>query len=141
MRPTDLLRRSTPTPFADDLCVMGHLVHLETNSRVALEHLRDAFGGDGEPDAGQPDFVWKLIVEPDAGPERDPVAAFSVAGLSLVTVGQYTFMAVDLRAREAIVFLEERFTKDRSEFERLVAATLLKLTAPALQASRPRTDL
>jgi hypothetical protein len=108
---------------------------------VALEHVRGAFGADSEFNAGQPDFVWKLIVEPDAGRERDPVAAFSEAGLSLVTIGHYTFMAVDLRAREAIVFLEERFTKDRSEFERLVAASLLKMTAPALQASGSLTDL
>ena len=131
----DLLRRSTPTPLVADLCIMGRAVHLETNSTKLLECLRrelESYGGDR---AVRPDFLWRLVSEPDATgfeaswPEG---AGFSDAGLSLVNFGQRSFIAVDLEAREAVGFLEERFTEDEPRLVRLFLTTLITLTAPAL---------
>lgn len=130
----DLLRRSTPTPLAADLCIMGRAVRLETNSAVALERTRNALERYGGARSTRFDFLWRLVSEPDAEFETawPKMVGFSDRGLSLVNIGQRSFIAADLGACEAVSFLEERFTKDELGFERLFLAMLVTLTAPAL---------
>lgn len=135
MKSTDLLRRSTPTPLSIDLCVLGQRVRLETNSATALERMRNALAEDGGDQSAGSEFLWRLIVEPDTGCESawPEMPAFSDQGLSLVNSGQYSFIALDLKAREAVIFLEERSMNDELKFEHEFLATLVKLTAPALR--------
>jgi hypothetical protein len=135
LKSTDLLRRSTPTPLSADLGVMGQGVRLETNSAAALERMRNALAGFGGDQSAGSKFLWRLIVEPDTGCEAiwPAMAALSDQELYLVNIGQYSFIAVDLKVREAVIFLEERFMNDELTFENEFLATLVKLTAPALR--------
>lgn len=131
----DPLSRSTPTPFAAYVCIRGRAVRLETNSSALLERLRLEFKGYGDERPDAPDFIWRLVTEPNAAGsgERWPKTEWlSDAGLSLVNFGQRSFIAVDLEAREAIGFLEERFTDGEPRFIRLFLGTLITLTRPAL---------
>ena len=131
LAPTDLLRRSTPTPFQRDVRVEGRTVRVETNSAAVLERMHGAFDVQKETPSGQPEFLWKLVVEPDSDSSivSSSLTAFSDQGLSLANIDQRNFIAVDLREREAIAFLEERFVEDEAAFERLFLATLVKMTA------------
>ena len=140
LQPTDLLRRSTPTPLSADLWVKSRAVRLETNSLRVLDCARAAFANDDTSRPGRPEFLWRVVVEADRGAEATPPPTGLVSdyGLSFVSMGQYSFIAVDLRAREAMVFLEERVAKDELRFERLFLSTLVKLTGPALKSP---TDL
>ena len=121
-------------PFSAQLSVMGHSVRLETNSPAALDSICAAFSATAsESESGF--FLWRLIVEPDVSGETPlpPILAFSHENLSLANISQYSFIAVDRAAREAVTFVEERFTKDAVQFERLLDA-LLRLTAKATAA-------
>jgi hypothetical protein len=114
---------------------MGRAVRLETNSAALLERIRyalEVYGGAAR--STRSDFLWRLVTEPDAAFEGQwpEMVAFSDAGLSLVNIGQRSFIAADLDAREVVSFLEERFTKDELGFERLFLAALVTSTAPAL---------
>lgn len=135
LKSTDLLRRSTPTPLSADLCVMGRGVRLETNSAPALERMRNALAGSTRGQSAGSEFLWRLIVEPDTGCESawPEMPALSDQELYLVNIGQYSFIAVDLKVREAVIFLEERFMNDGLTFEHEFLPTLVKLTAPALR--------
>lgn len=110
-------------------------MRLETNSATALERMRNALAEDGGDQSAGSEFLWRLIVEPDTGCESawPEMPAFSDQGLSLVNSGQYSFIALDLKAREAVIFLEERSMNDELKFEHEFLATLVKLTAPALR--------
>jgi hypothetical protein len=104
---------------------------VETNSAAVLERMHGAFDVQKETPSGQPEFLWKLVVEPDSDSSivSSSLTAFSDQGLSLANIDQRNFIAVDLREREAIAFLEERFVEDEAAFERLFLATLVKMTA------------
>jgi hypothetical protein len=152
LQPTDLLRRSTPTPLSLDLSVLGHAVRFETNSALALELMRAAGGtatlgsarriiaaepaqaGVPVPPHEVPEFLWRLIVEPnlDAVTAWTEIAAVSDTSLAWANIGQHSFITVDLRAREAIIFLEERFVTDQLRFEKFILPALVKMTEPGL---------
>jgi hypothetical protein len=53
--------------------------------------------------------------------------------MQLVNMGQRGFMAMDAEARCAVGFLAEEFLEDGRDFEKLVLANLLALTAEALR--------
>ena len=133
MRP-DFLRRSTPTPFAGQFCLMGRTIRLETDSALFLDRTRRALDRYGAAPSAQHDFLWRLVNEPDNGCEGPwpEVIVFSGGGLSVASIGQRSFVAVDRDAREAVSFLEERFARDETRFERLFLTALIALTAQAL---------
>ena len=137
--PTDLLRRSTPTPLRADLRVLRYAVRLETNSGAALERAEKAFPGECGAQSGGYEFLWRLVIEPDAGhqTERPAMAGFTDRGLTLVNLGQYSFIAVDLTAREAVIFLEERFLRDELWFTRQLLPALVKLTSAPRPEDHP----
>ena len=144
LAPTDLLRRSTPTPLHRDVRIEGSTVRVETNSAAVLERMQAALEGQEETPSGQPEFLWRLVVEPDSGSGIDwhPLTAFSDGELFLANIGQRNFIAVDLKARQTIAFVEERFANDEQLFERLFLATLLRTTKPCLRSPNPPlTDL
>ena len=107
---------------------MGRSVRLETNSTAALD-LICAAPGAIERESESDGFLWRLIVEPDGSGEAPVPAmvAFSHENLSLANIGQFSFIAVDRAAREAVIFAEERLIKDGVQFKPLLDA-LLTLT-------------
>jgi hypothetical protein len=112
----DPLRRFSSTPLAAELQLMGRTVRIETNDEAVLDLARKFFERyqDGTP--GTPEFIWRLVSEPDpkAPSTVVHVSAFSDPGLQYVNIGQGNFLAVDLERREAIGFLSESFFQDET---------------------------
>lgn len=130
----DPLRRSTPTPFAAHVWIMGRAVRLETNRTALLESICDAVERNGGRPASSPAFLWRLVIEPDGklGSGWPEMAGFSDSRLSLVNFGQRSFIAVDRDGREAVGFLEEGLMREKPGFVRPLLDVLITLTAPSL---------
>jgi hypothetical protein len=109
----DLLRRFTPTPYGVDLQVMGRTVRLESNSRTVVESALEFFARHQGSPTRDPEFLWRIVSEADSLIEYAGVAvsAFSDGGLRFVNLGQGSFLAVDLEAREGIGFVSERLVE------------------------------
>jgi len=135
----DLLRRFTPTPHAVNLRLMQRTVRLETNHKSVLDLAMKFFERHQHGEAGDPEFVWRLISEPDPKMQSTavPLTAFSDAGLQYVNIGQRSFLAVDLVRREAVGYLAKAFLegearlRDRPPLDILfcMTAASLRLTA------------
>lgn len=130
----DLIRRFTRTPHSANLQVMGHTIRLETNSTEVLDPAREVFGaGESNPDVAF-EFLWKIVVDPSSGlsppwPER---VAFSDEGIRYINLGQRSFIAVDLSARQAVGVLSEGLAKDPSGIRCPFFSNLLNLSSPSL---------
>jgi hypothetical protein len=113
MKRKDLLRRFTPTPYSVDLLVMARTVRLESNSRTVIESALEFFARHQGSPTGDPEFLWRIVSEADSQIEHAGVAvsAFSDGGLRFVNLGQGSFLAVDLEAREGIGFVSERLVE------------------------------
>jgi hypothetical protein len=109
----DLLRRFTPTPHSVNLLVMARTVRLESNSPALIESALEFFSRHQGPLPGNPEFLWRLVSEQDSQIEYAGVAlsAFSDGGLRFANLGQRSFLAVDLEAREGIGFISERLVE------------------------------
>lgn len=109
----DLLRRFTPTPNAATLSIMGTSVRIESNSRVIIDKALQFFSRYKHQSTGQPDFLWRIVGEPTCQEHEDGVelAAFSDHGLRFSNIGQRSFLAVDLHAREAVAFISEDYVE------------------------------
>ena len=109
----DLLRRFSSTPYATDLRLMQRTVRLETNSSTVLALTLKFFERHQDGRAGKPDFIWRIVCEPDCRVESTAVqlSAFSDLGLRYVNVGQRGFLAVDLERREAMGALADLFVE------------------------------
>lgn len=107
----DLLRRFTATPHAVNLGLMQRTVRLETNHKSVLDLALKFFARHQHGDAGDPEFVWRLISEPDPKVQSTavPLTAFSGGGLQYVNIGQRGFLSVDLERREGVGYLAEAF--------------------------------
>lgn len=107
----DLLRRFTATPHVVDLRLMQRTVRLETNNQSVLDLALKFFEHhqDGKP--ADPEFLWRLICEPDPKVQSTAgqLSAFSDMSLQYVNIGQRGFLAVDLERREGVGFLAESF--------------------------------
>jgi hypothetical protein len=131
----DLLRRFTSTPHATDLRLMQRTVRLETNSKELLALTAKFFERHQHGETGPPEFLWRVVCEPDARPQLTTVqlSAFSDAGLRYVNVEQRGFLAVDLERCEAMGFLGNQFVEDepRLRYNRPLDI-LFCMTAPSL---------
>lgn len=87
---------------------MGSTVRLESNSASIVEKALTFFSRyQGPP--GEPEFLWRIVGElksPINGPSAD-VTAFSDDCLRFANLAQHGLLAVDLRAREAVAFVDE----------------------------------
>ena len=131
---TDPLRRFVPTPHTAPLPMMGRTVRLETNNLRILEHMVKLFARyPGSPD-GNPDFLWRIVVESDGrtSPPWPRRSAFSDHGLRFAEFGQRNFLAVDIDAREAIAFISEGLAEDALGFTSPFLDTMFYLTAGSL---------
>lgn len=107
----DLLRRLTATPHAVDLRLMQRTVRLETNNKSVLDLALKFFERHQYGISGDPEFVWRLVSEPDPKVQSTAVqlSAFSDMGLRYVNIGQRSFLAVDVERCEGMGFLAELF--------------------------------
>jgi hypothetical protein len=131
----DLLRRFTPTPYSVDLLVMGRTVRLETNSLTVVENALEFFARHQGASPGDPEFLWRLVSQEDPQMEQAGVAlsAFSDRGLRFANIGQRSFLAVDLEAREGVGFIAEPLVEREPKLHcRSVFDTLFCMSAGGL---------
>ncbi len=134
MRHQDPLRRFTATPLRTDLRVMGRRLRLATNSATLFKQAIGLFAHDESSPTKAPDFLWRFVGDANSGltPPWPEMTAFSDDGLRYVNLGQRSFFAVDLEAREAVAFLSEELASDKAGFSSVFASTLFDITAAAL---------
>jgi hypothetical protein len=131
----DLLRRFTPTPYSVNLLVMARTVRLETNSPTVVENALEFFARHQGASPGDPQFLWRLVSQEDPQMEQAGVAlsAFSDRGLRFANIGQRSFLAVDLEAREGIGFIAEPLVEREPKLHcRSVFDTLFCMSAGSL---------
>ncbi len=130
----DPLRRFTPTPLDADLPVMGRTIRLETNSHTVVGYAWRGFNRYPASLDSRPAFLWKIVTEGDAlmTPPWPLLSAYSHRMLRFVNLGQRSFIAVDLEAREAVGYLSEVMAEDEAGFLGVFLATMFYLTAGSL---------
>jgi len=139
----DPLRRFTPTPYASNLLVMGSTIRLESNSRTIIERAENFFARHQGQRPGGPHFLWRIIGEPGSAQHQTGVEleAFSEPGLRYANMGQRSFFAVDLRAREAVAYLDEESVEAeptlhcRSPFDTLFCMCAARLGKTTVEAA------
>jgi len=130
----DPMRRFLPTPFSAILPVMGRSVRLETNSLQLRSQMAGLFRRYPEPQDGCPQFLWRIVVDPNTDfshpwPQR---SVFSGDGLRFAQFGQRNFLAVNIEAREAIAFVAEALVEDAPGFTSPFIDTLFYMTSGSL---------
>jgi hypothetical protein len=131
----DLLRRFVSTPYATELRLMQRTVRLETNCEALLALALKCFERHQHGKTRRSEFVWRIVCESDPHVQSTGVqlSAFSDADLQYVNIGQRGFLAVDLKKREAMAFLADRFVEDEPRFRhRPPLDILLSMTAASL---------
>ncbi|MBI4165885.1 MAG: hypothetical protein HY508_09150 [Acidobacteria bacterium] len=130
----DPLRRFTPTPFVECFGAMDRTLRIATNNPAILECLRRLFGPAPETSLSSPQFDWRIITGPDdvSKPPWPRMTAFSGPALRFINVGQRSFIAVDLEAREAVALLGGGLAEDEPGLVSIFIPALFYLCAPAL---------
>ena len=133
-QPADPLRRFRATPLHSDLYVMTRTIRLETNSPVVLKQVIECFKRYAPVVSGPAQSTWKIVCESreDSDLSWPPLTAFGDQTLRYINVGQRSFIAVDLQAREAVGVLPEHLAQDEAGFLSVFLGSLFYLTAPAL---------
>ena len=131
----DPLRRFLPTPLATDLPIMGRTIRLETNSQLILDQFvkfLDRYMGTG---CRPPEFLWRIVTEVRAGvmPPWPEKSGFSEDGLRLISIGQHSFLGIDLESREAVGILAEALAADEAGLRSPFLDDLFCMTASALR--------
>ena len=134
-RRKDLLRRNTPTPYGVDLLVMAKTVRLESNCPTVVESALGFFARHQGQSPGHPEFLWRIVSQEDHEMDEAGVAlsAFSDHGLRFANIGQRSFLAVDMEAREGIGFVADRLVEREPKLNcRSLFDTLFCMTAASL---------
>jgi len=131
---SDPLRRFVPAEHKAVLSVMGKTVRLETNSPAACDQIRQLVSIYPNCSNGNPDFHWRIIVEPETNGDSPGFTrfAFSDPGLRFCQLAQRCFLAADIHARQAVAFLSERIVSDRLLFACPFLDTLFCLCSASL---------
>jgi hypothetical protein len=97
---------------------MQRTVRVETNNEEMLALALKFFERHQHGTLTAPEFVWRIIVEPEVRHDSTEVqlSAFSDGGLRYVNIGQTSFLAVDLDHREAKAFLDPVFVHADARF-------------------------
>jgi hypothetical protein len=114
---------------------MQRTVRLETNDRALLDLAAKFFNRHHQEKPGPPEFLWRLICEPDLRVTSAAVqlSAFSDAGLRYVNIDQRAFLAVDVGRKEATGFLSDLLVKaPRQSRNSRALDVLFCMTAPSL---------
>jgi hypothetical protein len=129
---SDPLRRFRATCLRSDIFLMGRHIRVETDSPVIQRRVMEAFNG-AQRTTAPPQFVWRIVSEPRQELSSWPsMAAFCQGSLRYINLGQFSFAAADLEAREAVGVLPESLCEDEIGFPMVFLASLLHLTAPAM---------
>lgn len=131
----DLVRRFTSTPHAAELRLMQRTVRLETNEKAVLDLATKFFSRHHHGTSETPEFLWRLICEPDPRVKSAAVqlSAFSDTGLRYVNIDQRAFLAVDVMRQEAAGFLADLLVNDpRQSRNSRALDVLFCMTAPSL---------
>ena len=133
--PPDLLRRFTPTPFQATFAWDGVHVMVSTNLQFLVDRLQDAWGHAASERAGGSVFNWKIVVEANNHPEPQSRSGHHLShdGLALITFGQNSFLACDLRTREGIGFIPQDLVNNGDDFQRTLLPALLTLVKAAVE--------
>jgi len=131
----DPLRRFVPTPLATALPVMGRTIRLETNSQLILDQVVRVLERYKGAACSAPEFLWRIVTEHRAGmaPPWPEISAFSEDGLRLISIGQHSFLGVDLEGREAVGILAEALAADEAGLRSPFLDDLFCMTASALR--------
>jgi len=132
--PPDLLRRFTPTPFKAAFALDDVYVTVSTNRQFLVDRLQAAWGSAASQRAGGSAFNWKVVVEGDYHPEPESTNRHHLShdGLALITFGQSSFLACDLRTREGIGFIPQYLVNNQDVFQRNLLPALLALIKAAV---------
>ena len=129
---SDPLRRFRATCLRSDISLMGRHIRVETDSPIVQKRVMEAFDNTQRP-TGPPQFVWRIVSEARQELSSWPsMTAFCEGSLRYINLGQFSFAAADLEAREAVGVLPESLCEDEIGFPTVFLASLLHLTAPAL---------
>src|SRR5262245_6039959 len=132
---SDPLRRFRSTSLSFDAVLMGRRLRVETDSVLILNHVTRAFTR-FEPTSNSlsPHFRWRIVCEPrnEAISSWPPLRAFGDHNMRYINVGQRSFIAIDIGAREAVGILSESLANDEAGFSSVFLASMFYLTAPAL---------
>jgi hypothetical protein len=134
----DLLKRFTPTPIENMFDLRGATVKLETNSQVLADRLLCSLRRRVSETSTVPDFVWRIVVEPDGEFEVRGMASdhrLSHQGLSFVTIGQKSFLASDLQTREGVAFISENIASNETLFRQYFLPELIALVKESLEGA------
>jgi hypothetical protein len=130
----DPLKRFRATCLRYDALIMGRHIRVETDSSLVSRRIAEALSSVEPAQNGHPQFVWRIACESREGSGRmwPSMSAFCHGSLRYISLGQYSFIAADLRAREAIGVLPDALCEDDIGFSTVFLSSLLHLTAPAL---------
>jgi len=126
--PEDLVKRFTGTPFEVCFPLFGTTIRLTTNSSVVRDRFAAcAQGNTALPTEVQCRVVAENIDDPALANGRPSVSWIRNIGLSLINIGQKSFLALDAHGRTAVSFVSERLITDEALFRSyfLPALTLL----------------
>jgi hypothetical protein len=131
----DLLHRFSATPHAANVVVMRRTIRIESSRPQIVERARGFFMRHQCPPAATPEFLWRIVAEANRRSDAIDIQlnAFSDFGIRYVNVGQRSFLAVDLEARKAVAFVDERAVESEPEFNcRPLFDTLFHMCAGSL---------
>jgi len=126
----DLIRRFTPTPLAGELRAAGRAIRLETNSPRILLQISRTLDRYGRSERIEEPFLWRVVADRDAGLKLPwpNSSGFSADGLSVMNIGQRSFLAVDRAAHCAVGFVAEELLDDEIGFEQSFLERLFSIT-------------
>jgi len=133
----DLLKRFTPTPIANAFVLHGATVRVATNFPMLADRLQSILPRAVSEASTEPDFVWRVVVEPDNEVEGWAMPScglrLSHNGLAFVSMGQKSFLASDLEARQGISFISESIASDERLFRQYFLPGIIALVKESLE--------
>ena len=138
--PADFLRRFTATPSRATLTVDGARVVVSTNRRFLADRLQDAWGSSAPESEVGSVFNWRIVVEPDDYLQAEVTSGHHLShdGLALITIGQNSFLACDLRTREGVGFIPQCLVNNEDLFQGNLLPALKALVRAAVEISSAR---
>jgi len=130
----DPLRRFSSIAYGTNVSVMGKCVRFETNHGELCEYVRRLLSCYPPAQSQQPQFQWKVIVDPADRQVESSLTrfAFSEAGFRYASFGQRNFIAVDLASRKSVAYIANDVARDQRGMLIRFLDTLFYMTAASL---------
>jgi hypothetical protein len=113
---------------------MGKCIRFATNAAELLEYVKELMSIYPTALGAQPQFQWKLMVEPRDSRSSGSLTrfAFSEPGFRYASFGQRNFLVLDLTTRQGIGYVGDDIARDRQGMLFRILDTLFCLTAASL---------